>query len=65
MKRRQEQDWVVSRDAGATALCLRCGRSATVKLPMPLAMWCAAMKEFCKIHRGCKPGKEKHAKKNL
>lgn len=54
MSRKSSPDWIVSRDSGETALCQRCGRSASVKLPMPLSMWCEAMKEFVRLHRGCK-----------
>jgi hypothetical protein len=43
---KSKQDWVVIRDAGATALCLRCGKMASVKLPMPLMMYVAAMKRI-------------------
>jgi hypothetical protein len=51
-------DWVVVRDSGATALCLRCDKTFTVELPCPVSVWAVAMKEFCKIHSSCK-AKEK------
>lgn len=44
----------MAEDSGATAHCLRCDQKISVKLPMPVKVWCAAMKAFCSLHRGCK-----------
>ena len=46
---------VVCEDGGATAHCLHCDQKFSVRLPAPVSVWAAAMKEFCKIHRACKP----------
>jgi hypothetical protein len=46
---------VVHEDNGATAHCLNCDRKFSLVLPCPLAIWAVAMKEFCKMHRNCKP----------
>jgi hypothetical protein len=50
---RRQVDWVVVRDSGATALCERCGCLFSIKLPCILTVWCAAMKEFVKVHSKC------------
>ena len=45
--------WVVAIDHGQGARCERCGKEIRLKLPMPVAVWCAAMKEFVKLHKYC------------
>jgi hypothetical protein len=45
---------VVHEDEGATAHCLNCDGKFTLVLPCVLSVWCAAMKEFCRVHRNCK-----------
>lgn len=55
MARKSMVEWVVSMNGGATALCTRCGRDATVQLPIAVSVWCAAMKEFIRMHAACKP----------
>jgi hypothetical protein len=52
---KKQADHIVSEGNGATAHCLNCDKKFTLVLPAPLAVWAAAMKEFCKLHVRCKP----------
>lgn len=53
--RRRIGDHVVCRNGGRTYECLNCGQKYDMNLPVLLSVYVAAMKEFAKIHRHCKP----------
>lgn len=46
-------DWIVVRKQGRQGKCLRCKETVTLKLPVRVEIWCAAMRAFCKIHKRC------------
>ena len=46
-------EWIVACNGGEQAKCLRCGETLSLKLPVRVEIWCAAMKAFCKVHKRC------------
>jgi hypothetical protein len=48
-------DWVVAGGAaGESEHCQRCGGSLTIKMPLRIEVWLAAMKAFVKVHSDCR-----------
>lgn len=54
----RQGDWIVAMNNGMQAKCLHCGESLSLKLPVAVEIWCAAMSAFCKIHKRCAVKKE-------
>ena len=55
MTTKRHCDWIVVGSGDLAGTCLRCGDKLMLPLPMNLSVWCAATKEFYKIHKRCKP----------
>lgn len=54
MAERQSDDHIVTLDGGAASLCLRCGATIRMALPISVRVWCAANRAFIAEHRACR-----------
>jgi hypothetical protein len=50
-------DYIVVHQSDMSVECTVCGARATLKLPVEMDVWLAAMAAFGQIHAGCTPSK--------